>query len=356
MASLWQQAGRAGRTGRPSLTLVLAQDSPLELYFASHPAALLARPIEAAAANPLNAELLQLHLLAAAQEQPLRLPPPPGDAETEPELCTWGEWKEPATAAIKARELKMVGSRHNPRLECSELGAAAVRRISLREICREKVRVVDVTEGAMAVELETMEAAAAQLRLYSGAVFLHCGASYLVSDCDLDAGLVRVRREDTSYYTEPRDHTRVAIMGITRTLQPAGCTSQPAAAEPAPAVDPASEPVAAPPSTALATAALATAALATPAPPAASVSPAALAAPTQPAAPAAPAAPATTTVPASAVHFGPMRVSKSVYGYRQKAKLTGKLLDKCELDQPMKPHSFDTCGLTLDPQTSSTPP
>jgi len=51
-----------------------------------------------------------------------------------------------------------------------------------------------------------------------------------------------------------------------------------------------------------------------------------------------------------------MRVSKSVYGYRQKAKLTGKLLDKCELDQPMKPHSFDTCGLTLDPQTSSTPP
>jgi len=76
MASLWQQAGRAGRSGRHALMLILAQDNPLEQHFASRPLELLSRTMEAASANPLNPTLLRRHLLAAASEYPLCLPPP----------------------------------------------------------------------------------------------------------------------------------------------------------------------------------------------------------------------------------------------------------------------------------------
>jgi len=51
--------------------------APLEQHFASRPLELLSRTMEAAAsANPLNPMLLRRHLLAAANEYPLRLPPP----------------------------------------------------------------------------------------------------------------------------------------------------------------------------------------------------------------------------------------------------------------------------------------
>ena len=94
VASLRQQMGRAGRSGRPSVALLIAQDSPLEQHFVARPAALIDRPLEHAAIAPRNPTLLRQHLAAAAHEQPLRLPPPAtaaatAEAEAEPELGAW---------------------------------------------------------------------------------------------------------------------------------------------------------------------------------------------------------------------------------------------------------------------------
>ena len=47
MASLWQQAGRAGRREQSSLSLVVAFDGPLDQHFVRHPQELFERPIEA---------------------------------------------------------------------------------------------------------------------------------------------------------------------------------------------------------------------------------------------------------------------------------------------------------------------
>lgn len=40
------QAGRAGRSGRKALTIMVAWDSPLEQHFVRHPNDMLQRPIE----------------------------------------------------------------------------------------------------------------------------------------------------------------------------------------------------------------------------------------------------------------------------------------------------------------------
>ena len=57
-ASLWQQAGRAGRAGTRSLALFVAADDPLDTYVVHHPEALFGQPVEATVMDPDNPHVL----------------------------------------------------------------------------------------------------------------------------------------------------------------------------------------------------------------------------------------------------------------------------------------------------------
>ena len=70
-SSLWQQAGRAGRGGRPSLSIMVCFDSPVEQYFARNPEKLLSTPIEGVILGTNNPFILRGHLLCAANEASL---------------------------------------------------------------------------------------------------------------------------------------------------------------------------------------------------------------------------------------------------------------------------------------------
>jgi DEAD/DEAH box helicase domain-containing protein len=71
-SSLWQQAGRAGRGGRPSLSLMICRDSPVDQFFVKNPSLLFASDAcEAAVLNPYNSYILRAHLVCAARELPL---------------------------------------------------------------------------------------------------------------------------------------------------------------------------------------------------------------------------------------------------------------------------------------------
>ena len=67
IASLRQEWGRAGRRRRGLGVLVLGDDA-IDQWFARHPQALLARPVEAVALDPGNPDIRLAHLACAAAE------------------------------------------------------------------------------------------------------------------------------------------------------------------------------------------------------------------------------------------------------------------------------------------------
>src|SRR2546428_5899477 len=70
IASLWQQAGRAGRRSGPSAAVMVATSAPLDQFMVTHPDYLFGASPEHARVNPDNPFILVNHLKCAAFELP----------------------------------------------------------------------------------------------------------------------------------------------------------------------------------------------------------------------------------------------------------------------------------------------
>jgi DEAD/DEAH box helicase domain-containing protein len=196
LASLWQQAGRAGRRGSPALCVLVARDDPLDTYLVHHPESLFGRGIEATVLDPLNPYVLGPHLCCAAAEIPLR----------EDDLELFGG----EIAASVLQQLVKAGSlRRRP---TGWYWAAAGRPdVDLRGSGRPPVTVVESATGRL---LGTVDAGSSHVQVHTGAVYLHQGVSYVVEDLDLEDGAALVRQENPNWTTHPRDITGMRVLGI----------------------------------------------------------------------------------------------------------------------------------------------
>jgi DEAD/DEAH box helicase domain-containing protein len=91
IASLWQQAGRAGRRSGESAAVFVATSAPLDQFMVTHPDYLFGSPPEAARINPENPYILANHLKCAAFELPFEAEARFGDLEVSESLRTLEE-------------------------------------------------------------------------------------------------------------------------------------------------------------------------------------------------------------------------------------------------------------------------
>ena len=192
-SSLWQQAGRAGRSGRSAAAVLIARDDPLDTYLVRHPEILLGHPVETTVLDPGNPYVLAPHLCAAAAELPL----------TDADLDIFG----PEARAV-VEDLTTIG-----RLRRRPAGWYSMRRGvaapgGLRGAGDAPVLVVEQATGRL---VGTVDEPSAQLMVHDGAVYLHQGDSYLVGRLDLDDRVALVEPGDPGYTTMARDVTEIEV-------------------------------------------------------------------------------------------------------------------------------------------------
>ncbi|HIP95899.1 MAG TPA: DEAD/DEAH box helicase, partial [Anaerolineae bacterium] len=196
IASLWQQAGRAGRGVREALSILIGLNGPLDQHFMRHPEDLFGRPHEHALIDPGNVHLLEMHLPCAAHEMPL-------DSR---DGALFGPGFE--EAMVKLEERGVLEYRYDRWFNVGSRYPA--QEFSLRSTSGSSVLLVDESRGGQVIE--EIESASALARVHPGAIYLHQGESYLVRNLDLNRGIAYLRPVEVNYYTQPREINDVRVV------------------------------------------------------------------------------------------------------------------------------------------------
>ena len=198
-ASLWQQAGRAGRSGGDALAVFVARDDPLDTYLVHHPSALFGKPVEATVLDPANPYVLGPQLLCAAAEAPI----------THADLGLFGPAAVPVLdALVEAGQLRRRPKGwywthvHRPDVDLRGAGGGP--------IC-----VVESWTGRL---LGTVDRGSSHSLVHEGAVYLHQGVSYEVESLDLEDGCALVRKSAPEWSTHARDVTSLSVVAVEERL------------------------------------------------------------------------------------------------------------------------------------------
>jgi DEAD/DEAH box helicase domain-containing protein len=194
MMSTRQQAGRAGRKGLESLAMLVAHADPLDQYFMHHPDAFFGRSHEHAIVDTGNPYIVSGHLLCAAAELPVR-----EDVDQE----FFGISLQSYLPELASSDLIRKTSRgwvYTGRGRAAEA-------VSLGGVPGETFRIV--CSGRL---LETMDRGQAFREAHKGAIMLHQGETYIVTEMDLETHTVRVTPTEVDYYTQPLKNVDLAII------------------------------------------------------------------------------------------------------------------------------------------------
>jgi DEAD/DEAH box helicase domain-containing protein len=200
VASLWQQAGRAGRRGREAVVAFVADDNPLDHYLLANPTDLWGRPLEAAVVDHTNPYILLPHLRCAAWELPLS----PDESVFAP-ADLWGL----LTGEVADGHLRERGGR----FYWAGRGSPAAQ-VGIRSAGGDPYLIVDADTGALIGE---SDAARAFRSVHAGAVYLHQGQTYRIDALDLERHVAEARLYRGDEYTQARSDTDITVLEVAET-------------------------------------------------------------------------------------------------------------------------------------------
>lgn len=194
----WQRSGRVGRSGRESLTALVALPDALDQYFLDHPERLVGLPCERLVVDPANAPIAREHLVCAAAEEPLR--PAGDDAEY---LAPHGDLLEELLADSRllesAREGELFSTARRPHRHVSLRGSG------------QTFAIVRETDGRT---IGTVDGVRVLHECHPGAVYLHRGRTWQVSELDLEQRKALAARAEVDYFTAPLTDKETEILEV----------------------------------------------------------------------------------------------------------------------------------------------
>lgn len=203
VASFWQQVGRAGRHGRPSLAILVAGQDQLDQWMSRHPAELIARAPEPAVINPDNPDVYVPHLACAAQEQAL----------SHDDAVLWPDQLDEAVRRLVVSDRASVRWRQGARVAVWTGRGLPAPTIALRSDGGGEVTIIDGDDRVIG----TVDAGRAPSTVHPGAVYLHQGRPWKVVELDVDEGVARVEATDGATYTVTRSTTSLRVLETTAT-------------------------------------------------------------------------------------------------------------------------------------------
>jgi len=201
LASVWQQAGRAGRragANRRALVVFVARDDPLDSYLVHHPETVFGRPMEAAVTDPTNPFILGPQLACAAAERHL--------TAADLELFGGTAIKPVVDDLVRRRVL-----RHRPTGYFWANPGHPAENVNLRGGGGGQVAIVDEDTARL---LGTVDIHRAPSAVHTGAVHLHRGESYVVQELDLHHGVALVRPDRPDWSTIARSRSTVSMTSV----------------------------------------------------------------------------------------------------------------------------------------------
>jgi DEAD/DEAH box helicase domain-containing protein len=195
IASTLQQSGRAGRAGKPSLTIFVATSQLIDQYLATHPEYLLEGSPEQALIDPDNALILLHHLQCAVFEKPFLSREKFGQVASE----IVGDYLQ---ILQKYGKLHYADDQYFWRSERYPAQEISLRNLGAGQfVLQEKQRTIGIVDQNSAYWM-----------VHPQAVYLHDGNSYLVEKLDLENHIAHLRQEDSSYYTQALSQTEFELI------------------------------------------------------------------------------------------------------------------------------------------------
>ncbi|KAF4032970.1 hypothetical protein GN244_ATG15075 [Phytophthora infestans] len=242
IASLWQQAGRAGRRQQQSkqsqsVALIVCFDAPLDQHFAQkqHAVELFQLEPEAVSLNPMNPRILGQHLLCAARESALYSSQSGTDYIDS--FVFGGMQASSSTTEDNVSSVLLPLVKEKKLMQISETGGhlsyrvhscmpKKFRAVSLRSICEENYTVVAtnsdaVNEAADGEVLDEIPGDKAFFQVYPTAVYLHQAQEYLITRLDNTQRIAFAKKcnQPLAYFTTCRDFTDLEVVRIHSTTQ-----------------------------------------------------------------------------------------------------------------------------------------
>ncbi|OGW30912.1 MAG: hypothetical protein A2X54_06355, partial [Nitrospirae bacterium GWF2_44_13] len=203
ISSTWQRAGRVGREGQESLIMMIAIQDALDQYFMRHPEAFFEKSHEAGVIDPQNKNIIKKHLPCAASEIYLKA----GDSVYDTEKL------RPLIEELVQEGMLNPGKRGGIWFSRSR---TPHREVEIRAIGK-PFDIVDESGR----HIGDLSGTRISREAFPGAIYLHRGRQYRVSELLIEERKVICKEVDVLYYTQARtkDETEIIKQIETRDMR-----------------------------------------------------------------------------------------------------------------------------------------